>query len=230
MDKTKQLKKKLAAENIRGLAIDIDETLSDTNPHWFEHMINFHRPKGMTKEEVIEKYRFVEDVPDWQTEEAKKYMEQTLHSNEFNEAIPLIEGANKAVKELNEIIPIAAYITARPATVRNGTIQWLKKHSFPEAELITRPEDIKIEDFNLNKNRWKAGVLNILYPEIRGIVDDNPILAHELGAINYQGTFYLYGKEGAEFEGHKNVIVCITWHEVLKSIKVASFEESRNQD
>ncbi len=204
---------------VSGLALDIDETLSDTNPHWFEHMVSFCRPEGLSKEEVMKKYRFVEDVPDWQTDEASKYMEQTLHSNEFNEAIPLIEGADKAVQEINKIIPIVAYITARPTTVTDGTIKWLKKHNFPEAELVTRPKDVVLEDFNLNKNKWKARILNTLYPEVLGIVDDNPLIVGELELLNYKGTIYLYGKETSEFKNHKQVVICPTWRDVFKSIK-----------
>ena len=217
--KISELKNKLKEQGIKGLALDIDETLSDTNPHWFEHMINFHRPEGMSNEEIIEKYRFVEEVPGWRTEEADKYIQEALHSNDFNESIPLIEGADKAVQELNKLVPIVAYVTARPTTVIEGTLRWLKKHNFPDAELITRPQDDKgLEDFNTNKNRWKAGVLNTLYPEVLGIVDDNPVLAHELEALDYKGRLYIYGKEGGEFINHEHILVCPTWKDVLEAV------------
>ena len=214
-----QLKNKLKDLNIKGLALDIDETLSDTGPHWFEHMLNFHNPEKMSKEEVMEQYQFIEDVPHWKTEEATKHMEETLHSNDFNEAIPLIEGADKAVQEINEIIPIIAYITARPGTVRQGTLTWLKKHHFPEADLITRGVDIPLEEFNLNKNKWKAEILCELFPEIIGIVDDNPVLAHQLEKLGYKGTLYLYGKESSEFKNKEGILVCPTWRDVVDSIK-----------
>lgn len=217
----KELKNKLVTNKIAGLALDIDETLSDTNSHWFEHMFHFHAPSEMTKDELIKRYKSIESVPDWQTGEALKYVEKILHSNEFNETVPLIEGAVETVQEINKIAPIVAYITARPATVRDGTLKWLKKHGFPEATLITRPEKIEMTDFNLNKNRWKAKVLVDLYPEITGIVDDNSILAHELEALEYKGLLYLYGKESEEFNHHQNVVVCPTWKKALKSIRNA---------
>lgn len=217
-EKVIKLKKELKRRGVRGLALDIDETLSYTNTHWFEYMINFYQPETLTKEEIIAKYQFVEEVPDWQTEEARKYMEETLHSNDFNETIPLIENADKAVRDINKIIPIVAYITARPATVIEGTLKWFEKHNFPKAELITRPSKISLEDFNANKNRWKARVLEFLYPEVMGIVDDNKILANELEAIKYKGKLYLYGGEGKEFKNHDNLIVCPTWQDVLKAI------------
>lgn len=218
-EKILKLKSELKNRGIVGLALDIDETLSHTNHHWWEHMINFHKPEELSKEEMIEKYKFIDEVPEWQTEEANKFKEQTLHSNEFNETVPLIHDANKIVQEINKIIPIVAYITARPITVVDGTLKWLKKHNFPEAELITRPKDISLEDFNLNKNKWKAEVLNTLFPEVIGIVDDNSVLIHQLEALNYPGMLYFYGEETNQFKDDEHVIICPTWNNVLDKIK-----------
>ena len=218
-DKVTQLKNKLKTQGLQGLALDIDETLSDTNTHWIEHMFRFHMPKDKTKEEVVGKYKFVENVPEWQTQEAYEFMQKMLYSNEFNEAIPLIHDADRAVKEINNLIPIVAYITARPETVVDGTAKWLKKHGFPKAELITRTGDIGMDSFNKKKNEWKAGVLKALYPEIVGIVDDNSLLADELEKIKYEGILFLYGSQSKAFDGKDNVIVCLAWPDVLDAIR-----------
>jgi hypothetical protein len=215
-----EFKEKLSQENIRGLALDIDETLSDSNTHWFEHMYKFHAPDGFASaEDVVRKFRFVENVPQWQTKDAIRYVEDTINSNEFNEAIPLLTGADKSVRDINKIIPIVAYITARPDSVREGTKRWLDKHNFPEAELITRPGVFDLKDFNLQKNVWKAGVLRDLYPEVLGIVDDNPLLVHELQKLEYEGFLYLYGGEAEEFTNQKNIFVCRTWPDVIRCIR-----------
>ena len=219
MDKVTKFKGKLKAQGLKGLALDIDETLSDTNTHWFEHMFKFHMPKDKTKEDILKEYKFVENVPEWKSEKASKYIEEILHSNKFNESAPLIKGADKFVNEINKIIPIVAYITARPETVLDGTKKWLKKHGFPEAELIVRPNNISLENFNLEKNRWKAGILKTLYPEVVGIVDDNVVLAHELEKVNYEGILYLYGAENNEFVGKRKVVVCSAWPDVLDAIQ-----------
>ncbi|KKU22506.1 MAG: hypothetical protein UX31_C0001G0024 [Candidatus Nomurabacteria bacterium GW2011_GWA1_46_11] len=203
-----QLKENLKKNGLRGLALDIDDTLSETNAHWYDHMVKFSGPKDLTKEKLLKSGKWIENIPEWQTEKAQEHMKATLHSNDFNEAIPLIHGADEAVRAIDRLIPIVAYITARPATVIEGTLNWLKKHGFPEAELITRPEDIKLEEFNVNKNKWKAQILAELYPEVIGIVDDNMGLTRELEALDYKGTVYLYRKETNEFEGHKQVVVC----------------------
>lgn len=220
--KVAKFKDDLKTQGLKGLALDIDETLSDTNTHWVEHMFQFHVPENMTKEDVIGKYKFVEKVPEWQTEETSKHIEEMIHSNEFNESVPLIKGADKFVNEIHKIIPIVAYITARPETVVEGTLKWLKKHGFPEAELIVRSKYISLENFNLEKNRWKAGVLRDLFPEVVGIVDDNVLLAHELEKLNYEGTLYLYGSQVEAFDDKKGVVVCPAWPDVLDAIRSRS--------
>ena len=45
-----QLKENLKKNGLRGLALDIDDTLSETNAHWYDHMVKFSGPKDLTKE------------------------------------------------------------------------------------------------------------------------------------------------------------------------------------
>src|SRR3989338_6131112 len=133
-----KLKNELKEKGITGLALDIDETLSDTGPHWWNHMLKFHRPDDLTQEELLEKYDHIEAVPGWDTKEAVKYINDTLESNEFSETIPLLHESNKMVVELNKIVPIVAYVTARPESVKEGTERWFLNHKFPKAPLILR--------------------------------------------------------------------------------------------
>ena len=222
-EEIKAFKEKLAAAGVSGLALDIDDTLSESNVHWFEHMFKFHMPAGMTKEHILENYSFVELVPDWQTKEAMDYMQEILFSNEFNASIPLIEGADHAVRSVNQHVPIVAYITARQETVRPGTEKWLHKHTFPAAELIMRPSGISLNAADaVNRNMWKAQVLKYLYPQVAGIVDDNIGLAHQLESLGYEGMLYVYGKKTDEFNGNPRVIVCPTWADVLSHVKRSS--------
>lgn len=216
-----KLKEDLRSRGVRGIALDIDETLAYSNEYWFEHMFKFHAPPPERREEIIRSQKFAEDVPEWGTPEARQYIHDTIHSNEFQEKLPLVEGADAAVQTIHSSVPIVAYITARPDSVRQGTLNWLAKHGFPEAELIMREEPVNIATLGTDKNFWKAGVLKALHPEVLGIVDDNLGLAHELEGNGYEGTLYLYGPQKEEFAGHPRVVVCPTWHDVVAGIKTA---------
>ena len=220
MDKINEFREKLRLTNIKGLALDIDETLADSNYAWFESMFKFHAPEDTDIESVMKEYKFVEKVPGWDTREAFNHMEMLMHSEEFNETVPLIEDSNHIVDKIDKIIPILVYITARPQTVIGATKRWLKKHGFPEAELITRSADIKAGESDLiDRNKWKAEILVNLYPYVQGIIDDNKTLAHKLHELDYQGTLYLYGTDSEEFGNYKHVVVCPTWRSVLDKIK-----------
>ncbi|PIN75465.1 hypothetical protein COV17_03840 [Candidatus Woesearchaeota archaeon CG10_big_fil_rev_8_21_14_0_10_36_11] len=97
----------------------------------------------------------------------------------------LIDGAVEHVAMVNDIIPIVAYITARPTGVISGTTFWLRKHGFPEAPVIARPPEV-----NKYSSDWKAGILVRVYPFVVGIIDDHPKLVQYLPA-NYQRTLFL---------------------------------------
>lgn len=213
-----KIKKNLKEQGIKGLALDIDETLSDTGPYWWDHMLKFHVPENLTYQELWEKYEFIEHVPSWQTEEAKKYINNALDSNEFNENIPLLHESNKMVQKLNETIPIVAYITARPENVREGTENWLIKHEFPKAPVILRPIKASFRGLE-TKNSWKASILKFLYSEIIGIIDDNSGLAPELLKERYKGKLFLYGPQTKEINPKDypfTVIISPDWNYIIE--------------
>lgn len=105
-----------------GLAVDIDETLSWTIGHWVERMMEkFGNPEKLYVQEIVEKYRYTQQVPYWQTPEALAWVRENINSNEVQKELPLITDADFYLQKINEIIPIAAYLTIRPETVREGT-------------------------------------------------------------------------------------------------------------
>jgi len=110
-DNIVEIKNKLHKSGISGVALDIDETLSWTVGYWVEQMqLNFGNPENLTVRQLIEKYRFTQNVPYWQTEEAIEWMDEHRNSNEIQELLPLIEYADKNVLEINKILPIVLYI------------------------------------------------------------------------------------------------------------------------
>jgi hypothetical protein len=204
------LKRKLKAAGIKGLALDVDETLSFTVASFMEKLGN---PEKLTPIEIAKKYKHTDNIPYWQNEEASKIIDQLSVSNEIYKDLSLVENADEMVKDINKIIPIVAYITARPNNVSNETKFWLKKHGFPKAVLITKPQNI----LRVDGNEWKAKVLEYLYPQVLGIVDDNPGLT-KFFSKKYKGTIFLYDHTETERKDI-NVIPCEDWETVAKKVK-----------
>lgn len=196
-----------------GLALDIDETLSRTNISWMTALSKAcGNPENLTPEELVAKYRYTQNVPYWQTDEANTLMHEMLHANDYQVEIDLIKNANHVVNEIDKLIPIVAYITARPSSVIDGTKRWLKKHGFPDATIITRPDNVSIDE----RSVWKAKVLHEMYPHVLGIVDDHAELASHLPE-NYQGTLFLYDATDHE-RNSINIIPCKTWDDVRSAV------------
>jgi hypothetical protein len=198
-----------------GIALDIDDTLSDTLNHFTKLLQEkFPNPEGLTREEVVKKYRIVPNMPFWQTPEVKEWLDAQAVSNEAQEAVAVIAGAPEIVAKINTVVPVRMYITSRPSIVAEGRERWLKKYGFPPAELITRPHS----KMKIDGNAWKAAILKERYPEIIGIVDDNPEIIKALGS-DYQGTVFLFGDHyPAQPDGGAHFIHCPTWDDVAIAI------------
>lgn len=192
--------------------MDIDETLSFTIGYMVEELI---KQKGcqenLTAAGIAKKYKHTDKIPYWQDEESRKILDEIIKTDEIQKHLPLIENADLAV---NKIVPITAYITVRPKTILNGTMFWLKKHNFPKATIITKLKAIPRK----NGNKWKAKVLEYLYPEVLGIVDDNPGLVDCLSK-RYKGRVFLYNNQTSRKD--IEVIECKDWNEVLKKVKIS---------
>jgi len=203
-------------QGIEGLALDIDETLSATLPLWFKLMQEkFGNPENLSTKEMIAKYKYFKNVPYWQNDQIKDFAQELRDSNEIQTQLEVLKEADKYIQKLIQICPITAYITARPQSIVPGTQKWLDMHNFPKAPIIAKPEYIMLEKVNV----WKAEVLDFLYPQVLGIIDDN---ADILNFINkdYKGFIFLYNNLPQEIQtSQKNVIVCPDWESVLAQVK-----------
>ena len=198
-----------------GIALDIDETLSWTLGHWVQEMQErFGNPENLSVHDLIAKYRYTQNVPYWQTSEAEAWMESMRGSNSYQTEFAPMHGATEGVQELHSIIPVIAYVTIRPETVRDGTIVWLKKHGFPTAEIIARPVDIPHAD----GNKWKAEKLVELYPRVQGVVDDNAGLLKFLPP-DYKGHVFLYTHTTIPDTPLENVYACPDWKSVVQQVE-----------
>jgi len=197
-----------------GLALDIDNTLSASNIHWAKELERLYgNPTGMTPEELCEKYMLSSHVPHWkESPEAQEWMEQARRSPEIHHEYPLIENAKHMVNKIDAIIPITAYVTARWEVVREATEAWLWKHEFPAAPVYMRPMNAPG-----TAHFWKGTFLPTLYPEVQGIVDDDPRLLEHMPE-DYKGTIFLY-KTQEHIETPIEVVKCAKWEDVLTAVE-----------
>lgn len=208
------LKKKLKQNGVCGLALDIDETLSFTIGGLVDGLIKqFGNPENLTAEEIVKKYKHTDKIPYWQGKECDLLIDKILTDEKIQKDLPLIKNANSLANKVAKIIPIVSYITIRPRIIFEATKHWLKKNNFPKAPTILKPKNIS----RRMGNKWKAKVLEYLYPEVLGIVDDNPNLVKNLSK-GYKGTIFLYDHTETERKDIK-VIPCKDWNRVLVEVK-----------
>lgn len=214
MDAVEKLKQDLIAKNIHGLALDIDETLSHTFETWAGEMLGlFGNPEDLDAKGIVAKYRISKNVPYWQSPEAMAWKKDKIYDNEFQKEIRVIQDALAVVPKIHEIIPIVAYITARPETILSGTQHWLRKHNFPQAPILTLPHPAPA----VSSDQWKAQALAQLYPHVSGIVDDNTAIIDYLPS-DYPGKIFLYKHTNHPRQDIK-IIPCPTWRDVHEAVK-----------
>lgn len=206
----------------RGLALDIDDTLSVTRLFWFEEKQRlFGNPENLTARKMIKKYGYTYLVPYWNTEEVKKWADEIQISKTYWENLPLIDGSSEAVKKIDARVPILLYLTGRPDHTLKSTNIWLEKHGFPKRPVLAQPNS------QYGKaNEWKGRTLAALYPEVRGIIDDNPELISNLPE-DYKGTIYLYNNTKHP-KTLIRVIPCPTWNSVVEAVQSASIAKTKN--
>jgi hypothetical protein len=204
-------KEQLKHKGIKGLVIDLDETLSDTIHYWASELATrFGNPQNLSVEEIVKRI-YAQDVPFWKLEELQKWMIRALKSEEMTEAYPIIEGSDQAVEKINRVIPVAGYLTVRETVIKDATGRWIKKHGFPDRPVITRPGELKT-----GGHKWKADTLAYLYPQVIGLIDDTPDIIEYLPS-SYPGTIFLYGNRDY-LRTDLNIIPCATWDDVYKKV------------
>lgn len=191
---------------LEGAGFDLDETLAETNEYWFEALVTrFGNPEGLTSEQIIGRYRYYQLY--WNTPVAHAFMDAMSASDELTLSLRPVAGAQEVVHEVFRKTKIQCYITARPHTVAQSSLQWLRQHGFPEGVLITRPPEIPLHE----GSRWKAEVLRKLYPYIKHMFDDSLALLDHLDPA-YQGRMYFLKVQQVH---HPTIAVhaCPTWQE-----------------
>lgn len=197
----------------QGLALDIDDTLAWTCREWVDHLhMKFGNPENLTPQEFFDKYGLVQHAEYFQREEVYAHIQEMCVDPVLHESIAVIEDALPAIEKISAVIPIGAYLTARPECMRSITEPWLKRHGFPDRKLIMRPDDLPVD----NRHGWKAETLEQLYPEVVGIIDDNPSICRHLSPV-YPGVVFLYNHSGDGVD-HPRAISCSDWEDVTQKV------------
>jgi hypothetical protein len=115
----------LQEEKRRGIALDIDETISWTIGAWLEILLQkFGNPENLSVEDMANKYHLAQNVPYWKDNPGvQEWMKQTRTDNNMQKNLPLITNALETIKEIHKDIPILAYITVRPQAVLSGNMK-----------------------------------------------------------------------------------------------------------
>ena len=213
-----ELKTYLAANVLSGIALDIDETLSWTVGHWLDEMIAlFGNPENLTAKDMAIKYKLAQNVPYWQNRpEVDEWMKSRRVDNDMQKHISLIPDAKECVDTIvKNGVSIVAYLTVRPQCVLQGTQEWLLSRGFPNAPIVGKPDSVPFE----LGNTWKAELLPTLYPQVLGLVDDNPNVMKALDS-NYKGKLYLFSHDNDIVpDTHKSCVSAhMTWKEVEKDV------------
>lgn len=203
-------------ELTRGIALDIDDTLSATVVCWMKELQKeFGNPEGLTAEEMISKYRYTHFVPYWDYNKMQAWIdEKNIAGGICYQEFTLIEDSHHYVSKIDKILPISCYITARPENCIENTRIWLDKHGFPQKPILAKPTHLNYEE----SHNWKADTLVSLYPTVTGLVDDNVSIINQLPA-DYAGTIFLYSHDALEKEYPFTIVPCKTWESVYINIK-----------
>ena len=201
-------------KTVEGIACDIDETVSWTVGFWIKSMQEkFGNPESLSVEEMAMKYKYTQNVPYWNTPETKQFMEEMRNSNEIHSQFKAIPGSS-LLNKVSGIIPLSAYLSIRPESVREGTERWIRANDFPEAPAVLRPNEVPPE----KGNEWKARVLETLYPWVKGIIDDNEDILSYLSP-SYKGYIFLFGHETIPGLKRVKAVPCPKWEDVYESAK-----------
>jgi hypothetical protein len=196
-----------------GLAVDVDDTICATNEFWSEYLLReYGNPEKLTPEQIVQKYRFVRNVPYWNEPKVRQWIDGHMNSSEGKLHLKPKEGSVKALQSLQDKINL--YLTGRPEYTNEATTEWQRREGFPAKTIIGFP-DMPLDDRLISiRAKWKARILEALFPEVSGIIDDDEGVAKRIDK-NYPGKIFLYSYTQYNKD---NVVCCPTWSEVVYEV------------
>jgi len=160
------------------LAIDIDDTICDTNVYWMNQYLQRHSINGATAETRLRSHGTVRKL---RIKAADAIVEELFSRSEAWMSMPPISRAAQTLSTHRNCI--ALYLSTRPEELEFVTNWWLRKHRFPERAIILRPRSVTQED----GDAWKAKYITQHQCEIDGIIDDSNEILTLLNDIGFEG-------------------------------------------
>lgn len=173
------------------ILVDMDSIVCDTLPHWLWHLNHRHsRPKGPPGADqvpaVLNRPVKISDITEWDmgkcfplTALKPEEIFGILQNDDFVDTIPMMAGADVALKQLMDDGHEVYLVTARHgATSMPGTRRWVQKHlpfmNFEKQTIFCYhkhliPGDVIIDDkaetlINYANTHKDAHILGIAYP------------------------------------------------------------------
>lgn len=200
------LRSKLQDSGVRGLAMDIDDSISGTNLHWASLVLDrYGHPEYDNPYEIIKAYRYVRNVPEWQVPEVVKFVENLIQSADIASSLPPVHRAKEFVSRIVNVRPLVCYLTGRPDRMKEVSHAWIWRHDFPGSDIVFQPDQDTLRHMGFrNGNEWRARLVEFLYPVVEGLIDDNVELLSYMDG--YKGRFFVLGSSGQS--ENPNVIFC----------------------
>jgi 5'(3')-deoxyribonucleotidase len=189
--------------NSIGLVLDIDDTLAETALTAVEVMKKrFGHP--LTTWQILETYDQPGNVPEWQSNNAKGFLDRTMKDEDFLLNLQTVPDSQEVIEKLATDFPVQYYMTSRLAKFKNLTMDWLKKNNFPTKKIILR------EPANLDTT-WKINLLT-KNDEDNNIFIDNDSMSFNTDLRTYRGKLIWFNR--FRRTTNNNIISCESWDHI----------------
>lgn len=195
------------------LAVDIDDTLAETAKTVMELLHqSFGDDTSSSPESLLKNHRQPSDVKIWQTEEARSFVTQLLHSEKFLLSLSPIHKSQETLQVLAQNGADIWYITSRLETFQNVTQLWLEKNMFPKGKLTCR-------SIHEQRHNWKLHTLskNVAFGSSESVFIDDTVEAFSPIPPTYQGSFVLLNR-WQQVSFVPNGTVCTSWPEIYNHL------------
>lgn len=209
----------------RTIACDIDRVVARTEEEAVSQLAEIAKTEGLELPPIPWGDHFLErgwpnDSDPWKDHpKVKEHFRSGCTPSVSHRTKPVV-GMRAVLYAVNAIVPIGAYISGRPGSLRSISCHWLRRHRFPVAPI----SHISCKEYEVDPGggHWKPKQLTKHYPYISGIIDDSMTIALRM-PLNYPGLFFLFGPQRAdllkEALARPFIIWCPTPADVLREVR-----------